>query len=143
MKNSINFKRITGLLAVAFLAIVAVSCNKQESPAPPEEEEVIIDTSYSRKVCGLVNPLNDLPWLRDIMTGKEKPGGNISSTTRIYAYRFKGQDVIYLLNMASSYNPWIVFTCDGNQIIPYLAPLARWKEFESERTDELLLWKGN
>ena len=145
MKKNKNLTK-SGAASFVFLfvfSIAILSCGKPSNAVPPPQEEIFIDTSYSRMVCGLKNPLNDLPWLKDIMTGKSKPAGNIGSLTWIYAYKFKGADVIYLLNTPSSYNPWIVFNCAGIQIIPFIAPNEKWEEFKAERTDELLLWKSN
>lgn len=89
-------------------------------------------------ICGVKNPLTDLPWLKDLINGKG--AYNLHRGALIYAFDYKGIQVIYKWNRASSYSPEIVFNCDGTELIPYPS-WPELEEFKNERTGEILLWE--
>ena len=112
--------------AILLFALWAVfACNKPDS-----------ETSDGK--CA-ESPLAELSWLKNLTDNNGSY--TIYENAFVYSYVFKGRQVIYLWNSASSDSREVVFNCDGTELIPFNSPDEAWDEFENKRTDEVLLWQ--
>jgi hypothetical protein len=90
-------------------------------------------------VCGVMDPINELAWLDNILSGNgdcEIYGG-----ASLYSYRYKGVTVLNLRNPASSLGVCteLSYDCTGNKLF---TSVEEWNNFKAGRTDEKLLWKN-
>lgn len=89
-------------------------------------------------VCGVMDPIKELAWLDNILSGNgdcEIYGG-----ASLYSYRYKGVTVLNLRNPASSLGicTELYYDCSGKKLF---STVKEQNNFKARRTDEKLLWK--
>jgi hypothetical protein len=94
-------------------------------------------------ICGTANPLEDIPWLREI---KELMEINTQMAgSQIIRYKYKGDDVFWIdmcYNCAD--NLISVHNCQGDVICEFggIAGLNTCIDFQSEATDSTMLFNN-
>lgn len=126
MRTIITLLRFYGKIPVLWFFGVVFACNK------PDKEN-------TNGKCA-DNPLAGLPWLKNLINN-DNGSYIIYENAFVYSYTFKGRQVIYLWNSASSDSREVVFNCDGTELIPFNSTDDSWEEFENKRTNEVLLWQ--
>jgi hypothetical protein len=118
------------LIIILFLPLLTTCSRDQDPPNPPDPPS---------GPCGVKDPLNDLPWLKNIKNSTTPPG-MLYEGARIYSYVYNGSIVFYIPNPASSASPRNVYNCAGEVIIGPSSPEADWVNFRQKRNSESLLW---
>jgi hypothetical protein len=148
MKNKPLLNQMKKAFMPLILSMLLVSCSKPDTDngGSPVVTPVPLPQECKECVCDVKDPPNDLPWLKGIINATAPP--KLGPLSTIYAYTYKGKQVIYVSNLSSSQLPMQVYDCKGNIVFSHedfaLAPL-KWAEFldftRNEKTGEKLLWK--
>jgi hypothetical protein len=119
------------ILVLLLILTVGVRCS-EEGP-----ENGCVPTSKA---------LTDISSLSNIVNSGKiagRPTCTVYSMARIYACKYKGATTYYFVNSASSNSVcvMIAYDCQGEELVNWGSNQAAWTEFESERSEEELLWE--
>lgn len=110
-------------LSLFFLLVIYLSCDKSDSP-----------DDNATKICGVTDPVNQLPWLNDLINSRTSC--EMYDGAKIYSYTYNGKQMFYLSNGASSIYICAVsgYNCNGSRF-----DIVDLNEFASNRTNEILI----
>lgn len=116
------------LLPLLLIGILAFGCKK----SGPESEEV-------SDACG-ASSVEELAWANALINNEGSC--MVYAGTKLYAYTFNAESVIYLSNRASSLYRCnqVVYNCSGASISDGWNA-ENWAAFEANRRNEKLLWE--
>lgn len=96
--------------------------------------------------CDNIVSIDQLPWAKEIVTGKAKPFCFIYQGAYFAKYNYKGKTVFEFRNPASSRGGvcnWVIYDCVGNVILKLDIFLTSKQsgDFFDNKTNEKILWK--
>jgi hypothetical protein len=121
----LNFKQVSLFLAVIMLSML--SCKTSDN--------------NHNLICGTANPLEDLPWLKQI---KEVMAMNTRMAgSQIIRYSYKGEDVFWIDMCYNCADDLVsVRNCQGDVICEFggIAGLNNCPDFHSQASDSTMLF---
>lgn len=127
------------LLVTTFLLFSLSDCNKKAA-----EQRKITEQSETHSCgCGTKNPLNDLAWIKKVLSDSYYFSTGVQLTVysgaKFYCCNYNGENVFYLDNPASNLGIGnkVVFDCQSNVL---LAGYEAVQDFLKNKTNEQLLW---
>jgi hypothetical protein len=118
-------------IATSFVLSVIFSCSEKG----PENN------------CGPTSKaLADISSLSNIVNSGKiagRPTCTVYAGSQIYACRYQGETTYYLINAASSIAScvMIAYDCHGEELINWGSNESAWSAFETDRSDEEMLWE--
>lgn len=122
------------LLTATLLSISVFSCDKN----------TLADNETTSCGCLGQSSINDIPWIKDLISDKYKfPNGTILMVYRpaqFFCCTYNNESVFYLINPASSLGIGnkVVFNCQGTVLFSGFDSL--WQDFLNKKKNEQLLW---
>ncbi len=116
-------------IVVLFICLSLLACSNDD------------DQNTSLEICGVNNPIEDLPWLKEIKEGFEMSFSPVGS--QIIAYQYNGNDVFWINNCVNCEDALVqIYNCMGEVICQKggITGLDECPEFEAEAINEKVLF---
>lgn len=117
--------KIKRLLVLTLLISISFACSKQD---------IVNDT-----VCGVINPVTNLPWLKEFTEKMQKGDYGDCSRCVMYLEKYKSRDILVVENFPDNCVLCEVRECDGSYM--------KFKDFEENQNfinslrKDIIIWK--
>ncbi|MEA5401827.1 hypothetical protein VB776_02795 [Arcicella sp. DC2W] len=117
--------KFKGLIIYGVSILVFLACSKQEP--------------INKSVCGVINPVSDLPWLKEFTEKMQKGDFGDCSRCTMYLEKYNSRDILVVENFPDDCVLCQVRECDGSYV--------KFKNFEENQNfinglrKDIIVWK--